>query len=105
MFTPEISEQDFALLEHTLLKLEKRVPVEMTAPLLCKPTQVMTAREAIFSKSYVLPIEESLGKVLASENVSCPPAIPIVVCGEEINESAIKLFKYYGISKVQVVEI
>ena len=105
MFTPEISEQDFALLEHTLLKLEKRVPVEMTAPLLCKPTQVMTAREAIFSKSYVLPVEESLGKVLASENVSCPPAIPIVVCGEEINESAIKLFKYYGISKVQVVEI
>lgn len=104
MFTPDILETEFELLENILLNLEKRVQIKTYAPLLCKPTQVMTAREAIFSKSYVLPVEESLGKVLASENVSCPPAIPIVVCGEEINESAIELFKYYGISKVQVVE-
>ena len=104
MFTPEITESEFELLENILLKLEKRVPIKTYAPLLCKPTQVMSAREAIFSQSYVLPVEDSLGKVLASENVSCPPAIPIVVCGEEINESAIELFKYYGISKVQVVE-
>ena len=94
MFTPDILETEFELLENILLNLEKRVQIKTYAPLLCKPTQVMTAREAIFSKSYVLPVEESLGKVLASENVSCPPAIPIVVCGEEINESALELFKY-----------
>ena len=79
--------------------------METIAPLLAHPTQVMTAREAIFSNSRVLPVEDSLGKVLASENVSCPPAIPIVVCGEEINESAIELFRYYGISEVRVIEI
>ena len=64
----------------------------------------MRPREAMFSKSYVLPVENSLGKVLASENVSCPPAIPIVVCGEKINESAIEMFQYYGISEVRVIE-
>ena len=105
MFTPEISELDFERIESVLLNLEKQTPVETIAPLLAHPTQVMTAREAIFSNSRVLPVEDSLGKVLASENVSCPPAIPIVVCGEEINESAIELFRYYGISEVRVIEI
>ncbi len=104
MFTPEIAEQDFELLEQVLLKLEKRVSIKTYAPLLCKPVQVMSAREAIFSPSHILSVEESLGKVLASENVSCPPAIPVVVCGEEINESAIELFQYYGISEVRVVQ-
>ena len=104
MFTPEISELDFERIESVLLNLEKQTPVETIAPLLAHPTQVMTAREAIFSNSRVLPVEDSLGKVLASENVSCPPAIPIVVCGEEINESAIELFRYYGISEVHVIE-
>ena len=104
MFTPEITELEFELLEHALFKLEKRAPIKTSAPLLCKPVQIMSAREAIFSKSQVLPAEESLGKVLASENVSCPPAIPIVVCGEGINESAIEFFQYYGIPEVRVVE-
>lgn len=105
MITPEISDLNLDLLKDALLKLTKRTPIATFPPLLHAPTQVMSAREAIFSKSYVLPVKDSLGKVLASENISCPPAIPIVVCGEEINESAIELFRYYGISEVRVVEI
>ena len=58
----------------------------------------------MFSKSIELPIEECKGKILATPTVSCPPAIPIVVCGESIDENAIKAFKYYGIKKCNIIK-
>ena len=44
------------------------------------------------------------GRVLAVATVGCPPAVPIVVCGERIDVSAVKCFEYYGIEKVSVVK-
>ena len=38
------------------------------------------------------------GRVLTSLNVSCPPAVPIVVSGEKIDRNAIRAFSYYGIA-------
>ena len=64
----------------------------------------MSPREAMFADSEIIPVSSAKGRILASDNVSCPPAIPIVVCGEEIDESAIKLFKYYGIKEVEVIK-
>ena len=43
--------------------------------------------------------------ILASPTVSCPPAIPIVVCGEEVDDEAIELFKYYGIKTCNVIDL
>ena len=37
-------------------------------------------------------LSESVGRVLAAPSVSCPPAVPILVCGEEISEEAIEVF-------------
>jgi arginine/lysine/ornithine decarboxylase len=50
-----------------------------------------------------IPVEESLGCILAGPSVSCPPAVPIVLCGERIDEAALRLFRYYGIESCQVV--
>ena len=44
------------------------------------------------------------GKIFASLSASCPPAVPIVVCGEEIDKNIIDLFLYYGITKCEVVK-
>ena len=43
------------------------------------------------------------GRVLASATVSCPPAIPILVCGEVVNDTALELFEYYSIDKIRVI--
>lgn len=102
MFTPETD--DFNSLEELLLKLPKKEPINIYPPTLIEPKQVMSARDAIFSSSHSIPVSEAKGKILAAENVSCPPAIPIVVCGEEINDSAIELFKYYGINEINVIK-
>jgi arginine/lysine/ornithine decarboxylase len=35
--------------------------------------------------------------------VGCPPAVPIVVSGERIDESAEECFAYYGITHCAVI--
>jgi len=50
-----------------------------------------------------VPAKESAGRVLAAASVGCPPAVPIVVCGERIDESAVRAFAYYGIETCTVV--
>ena len=44
------------------------------------------------------------GRILAQETVSCPPAIPIAVSGEEIDGNMIRVFEEYGIRDVSVVK-
>ena len=58
----------------------------------------------MLSPSEEIDVNESFGRILASPSVSCPPAVPVLVCGEVIDESAIKCFKYYGIEKCRVVK-
>ena len=43
------------------------------------------------------------GLILAAATVGCPPAVPIVVCGERISEDALTCFAYYGIETCCVV--
>ena len=64
----------------------------------------MRIREAMFAKSEVLPIGDCLGRVLAEANVSCPPAVPIVVVGEVIDEAAQRALRYYGVTHCRVVK-
>ena len=58
----------------------------------------------MFSMQETLPVEKAIGRVLSSASVTCPPAIPIVVCGEEVNETAAACFRYYGIENCSVVK-
>ena len=64
----------------------------------------MTIREAMLSRTVTLPVEACVGKVLAAACVGCPPAVPILVCGERIDEAALECFRYYGIRCCTVVD-
>ena len=57
----------------------------------------------MLSAQKTLPIEECLGRVLATATVACPPAVPIVVSGEEIDRAALDAFEYYGIKTCVVI--
>ena len=41
---------------------------------------------------------------MADAQAGCPPCVPIVICGEEIDWNAIRCFQYYGIQTVSVVD-
>ncbi len=104
MFTPDNAEEDFTQIKAALTCLEKREPLTDTAPTLVTPKVALSLRQALFAPAEVLPLEQCLGRVLASPTVSCPPAVPILVGGEVVDESAVKLFRYYGYDTLRVIK-
>lgn len=104
MLTPQLPPKAFDLLEKVLLHAEKRSALLDRPPVLNRPVQVMTAREALFAPQETIPVSQALGRVLATATVNCPPAIPIVACGERIDETALACFAYYGIHDCCVVK-
>jgi arginine/lysine/ornithine decarboxylase len=57
----------------------------------------------MLSESERVPVAQAMGRVLAQPSVFCPPAIPILVCGEVIDEAAMEAFSYYNIEEVRAV--
>ena len=78
--------------------------VEKDALKPAKCVQEISIREAVFSKHEEIAVEDAKDRICASPAVSCPPAIPIAISGEKIDENAIALFEYYGISNVDVMK-
>ncbi|MBQ5656416.1 MAG: hypothetical protein IIV14_03155, partial [Bacteroidaceae bacterium] len=58
---------------------------------------ILTPRQAALSPSEIIPVKESFGRILSAPSVGCPPAVPIIVCGEQIDANTIECFEYYGI--------
>lgn len=86
-----------------LCSLRRRASKTVGEPPLCIPDSSMTVREAMFSPNEFLPTDRCVGRVCAASVISCPPAIPIVVCGEIIDDKTAACLKYYGIEKCAVV--
>ena len=104
MITPETEPDILQKLLDTLARLERRTPISVRAPAPGAPNPVMSPKQAVMRPFEEIPIGESLGRILAGPSVSCPPAVPILVCGERVDEQALELFRYYGITKCDVVK-
>jgi len=91
-------------LETVLQSIEKKPPKTATCIPLQKPEKRLTIRQAMLAPSETLPAEACLGRILAMPTVGCPPAVPILVCGEEIDQHALSCFAYYGIESCSVVK-
>lgn len=115
---PEFADRDFVTLmpstkttdseleaiKKALLGIEKHEKVEELPPKAVISKGVLTPREAVLSPSEVISVNDAKGRILADITVGCPPAVPIIVSGEEINDEAVSAFLYYGIEKVKVVK-
>lgn len=103
MLTPENSDADLNLLLHTLSGVEKRQAIAPSAPKNFRLKKALSIRDALFSPSVEVNAKDAEGEILASYAISCPPAVPIAVCGEVIDENAVKAFEYYGVEKIRIV--
>ena len=103
MLTPEITDAELARLESTLCEIKKKAPIAESAPAPLVGERVISIRDALMSAGREVSVDEAEGLVLANAAISCPPAIPIAVCGERISASAVKAMKYYGIERVVVI--
>jgi len=104
MISPQNSEEDFEKLKIAFKNLELTLKDDDETFSFVIGEKAMTIREAIFSESEEICIENAVGRVCASPTVSCPPAIPIAVSGEMITEKHIELFRRYNIDKILVVK-
>ncbi len=104
MLTPENGTDSLARLEAALVAIPKKATITDAPPPVCRPLRRLSPRQALFAPGVTLPLEACRGRILASPGISCPPAVPIVVCGEEIDNSAMALLAYYGITTCRVVD-
>jgi arginine/lysine/ornithine decarboxylase len=103
MLSATMTEEELDRLEEILAAIELREPVQQEQPAFHRCRQVMSVRQAMLSPAQTVKVEDSLGRVLAAPSVSCPPAVPIVICGEVIDAHAVKLLRYYGVEECSVV--
>ena len=105
MFTPENSDGDYARILSALSLLSRHDRVSDGAFDLSAPhTSACSIREAAFSPSETISVEDAVGRICAQSTVSCPPAVPIAVSGEIITKEDLTLFKKYGITEVEVIK-
>ena len=104
MLTHDIGIEGLKRIEDAFFSLEKKQSIKAKPPKMHIPERVMSIREAVLSPNETISIEKSEGRILGLSSVGCPPAVPIVVCGERIDKTAIENFKYYGIDNVIVVK-
>jgi len=103
MFSTENDEDDFERVTRFFSGLEKRKALNGEPPQPPMLKRVMSPRQAFFAKQEQIPVNKAVGRILASPCVSCPPAIPVAVCGELLDDNAIECFRYYGIEYINVV--
>ena len=104
MFTPDSGEDTLRIVTEALLSIEKGEEIEATAPKPSLLSRATSHREALFSAHECIPVSNSVGRILASASVGCPPAIPIAISGERIDENTRDAFLYYGVECVTVIK-
>lgn len=104
MFTPETTPQQLRYFTEVICGIPRREAVKTVPPRFSRPKAAMPVRKAAFSPSEEISVKDAVGRVLAAETVGCPPAVPIVVCGEVIDSTSVGCFEYYGTEKCRVVK-
>ena len=104
MITPLNSEKEIFRLEKFLLSVPARWCLDNKIPTVCSLKKACSVKEALFSDSERISVNDAVGRILASPCVSCPPAVPVAVCGEILNDEAVKCFSYYNIKEIDVVK-
>jgi arginine/lysine/ornithine decarboxylase len=95
--------EDFLSLGKFIETLPKKEPLQAPYILEHAPKTVMNLREATFALSEEIPLEHAVGRVSSSCVAPCPPGLPVVMPGEEIDENLAAMLKRYGISRLNVV--
>lgn len=103
MPTPETKDTELQKIADVLTSIPRKKAISILPPQFVRVEKKMSVREAALSPSEILPIEECEGRVLSAVTVGCPPAVPIIICGEKITKEVVDCFRYYGITECSVV--
>lgn len=109
MPSTETTDEEWAMLRQRLREIPEEVCISEET---CenekkrwrlRPTRAMTVREAAMLPYEVVPLEKAQGRIAHMMPCSCPPCVPIVVCGEKIEADEITSLAHFGYSVCKVV--
>lgn len=104
MLTPELIDSEIEKVKQVLLSICKKTKIEKKSLPLVSGKRVLSLTEASASLSKIVDTKNSLGEIYQDFNLPCPPAVPIIMPGEEITLKTIEVFNYYNIKTVKVVK-
>lgn len=102
MFTEKNNASDFDAVCNALGTARESCPIPLLT--LKEHRAAMSVRSASLLKSEKVKVDDAIGRISALPTVSCPPAVPVVVSGEEILISDLPIFKHYGIEYIDVIK-
>ena len=104
MLSMQTDEAALRRIEKALLSIEKRAPIKEKPPAAPRLERALSIREAVLAPQERVPVENASGRILALDHCACPPAVPIAIAGERLDEAAIACLKYYGVCEVSAVK-
>lgn len=105
MFSPANTDEDFDRVLRAMKSVRMpRIRLEPPDFEIDRPAVKMLPREAFFAERELVPTENSLGRIAAEAVTVCPPCVPVIMAGEEINENTIKILKNYSIFQINVLK-
>lgn len=98
------SKKDLKVLKKALTLLPKKQAIKVKPINFYTPTKVLSIRQATLKNSREIEIDKAEGSICAKSVITCPPALPIVICGELITKQVITLLKQFNIEKIFVIK-
>ncbi|MBO5937156.1 MAG: aminotransferase class V-fold PLP-dependent enzyme [Clostridia bacterium] len=103
MITPLNSEEELARLKKALSVFPPKEKLTDKPPRITSPQRIIPLGECIYMTTEKISTEMAVGRICGTVNVSCPPAVPIVIAGERIGEREKDLLIYYGVKEIEVI--
>jgi len=104
MLTPEQGSNTLERILKVFDEIPMKEPVLEFPPKMPPYKKVIPPREALISNFEKRPTKECEGRILAQPGVTCPPAVPVAICGEKLTDEHLYLLSYYGIDEIYVVK-
>ena len=104
MPSPDTAERDLERLAQVLRGIPKRDPLPGPQFSVRTPKKVCSIRQAMLSPQEKIPVEQAEGRILADPCAGCPPAVPVLIAGEQIDAEAVRCFRYYGTGSCMVIK-
>lgn len=115
---PELADRDFLVMMLTDANTEAEllhlctvlcsVPLRAALPqkelTAIRPVSALSVRQAMLAPAEAVATASAKGRICATPTVSCPPAVPIAVAGEVIDEAVLEHLTYYGVKEILVVK-
>ncbi len=104
ILTPFNTSHDIDVLRRAIEAFPVREPIALSVSEPHMPAYAMPPRAALERVRETVPVEQAAGRIAAEAACPCPPGVPVVMPGEEIDDKCVKILLSTGIYEISVIQ-